>query len=430
MRALKGEHVEAGWGNQIRSYVLHPYQMVKDLRTAHETGNTSAVLDGDLDPFMQAELERLRPAGMARRGQRGRRRVTSTADPASLSPESLSYRPVRRGRARRLRRDLAARHQRLHRPARPVPELPTDTGSLVRLYAHLRSTDPERFVAAVVPDGDAPGGERIVAFASALLRERLWYLSMLFVMPEAQGAGVGRALLARVAPPADAATIRSTATDSAQPISNALYASLGIVPRVPLLNLIGLPERPEAFGPLPGERDAGAVRTGGCGPVAGMAIGAWRRRSTPSIASCSAWPTRSTTATCARKGRRGWLYTGPGRRGARLRLCQRGGPARAGRRRATTAWSPRSSATSRAPSRRAARSRSGFRAPPTGRSWPRSRRASGSTSSPSCCAGIGRSPTWRATCRSRPDSSRPPRTGPSSDGAGPPGPFARPGGGW
>ncbi len=58
VRALKGEHVEAGWGNQIRSYVLHPYQMVKDLRTSHETGNTGAVLDGDLDAFMQAELER------------------------------------------------------------------------------------------------------------------------------------------------------------------------------------------------------------------------------------------------------------------------------------------------------------------------------------------------------------------------------------
>ena len=66
MRALKGEHVEAGWGNQIRSYVLHPYQMVKDLRTGHETGNTSAVLDGDLDSFMQAELERLATGGALR----------------------------------------------------------------------------------------------------------------------------------------------------------------------------------------------------------------------------------------------------------------------------------------------------------------------------------------------------------------------------
>jgi len=64
-RKLRGEHVEAGWGNQIRSYVLHPYQMVKDLRTSYETSNTGAVLDGDLDAFMAAELERLatgRPA--------------------------------------------------------------------------------------------------------------------------------------------------------------------------------------------------------------------------------------------------------------------------------------------------------------------------------------------------------------------------------
>lgn len=54
---LRGEYTKAEWGSQIRSYVIHPYQMVKDHRTGYETGNTQAVLDGDIVGFMEAFLQ-------------------------------------------------------------------------------------------------------------------------------------------------------------------------------------------------------------------------------------------------------------------------------------------------------------------------------------------------------------------------------------
>jgi peptide chain release factor 2 len=57
LRKLKGDFVEAEFGNQIRNYVLHPYQLVKDTRTNYETSNTTAVLNGDLDAFMEAYLK-------------------------------------------------------------------------------------------------------------------------------------------------------------------------------------------------------------------------------------------------------------------------------------------------------------------------------------------------------------------------------------
>ena len=57
LNAVRGEQREVAWGSQIRSYVLHPYQMVKDHRTGQETGNTSAVLDGDIDEFITAYLQ-------------------------------------------------------------------------------------------------------------------------------------------------------------------------------------------------------------------------------------------------------------------------------------------------------------------------------------------------------------------------------------
>lgn len=128
-------------------------------------------------------------------------------------------------------------------------EIPPEVNAVTRLYLHLQSTDPERFLVATVGPGQG-GDSRIVAFGAAVVRERLWYLSMLFVLPEFQGDGLGRKLLERLLPD-DAAMSRATATDSVQPISNALYSMHDIVPRMPLLSLTGLPQRPEAFGELP-----------------------------------------------------------------------------------------------------------------------------------------------------------------------------------
>ena len=172
-----------------------------------------------------------------------------TVRPGPAVRDALSYRPVRA-------EELAscaeiwrvATNDYLSRLN--VPDLQTENGPIVRLYTHLLATDPERFIVATRSDPDDEAGERIVAFAVAVVREHLWYLSMCFVLPEIQGAGVARRMLERIEP-TDESAIRATSTDSAQPISNALYASLGIVPRVPLLNMIGLPLATDAFGALP-----------------------------------------------------------------------------------------------------------------------------------------------------------------------------------
>jgi peptide chain release factor 2 len=63
MAELRGDHA-GSWGTQIRSYVLHPYQLIKDLRTGYETANTAAVMDGEIDDFIEAEIRWLRTRGV------------------------------------------------------------------------------------------------------------------------------------------------------------------------------------------------------------------------------------------------------------------------------------------------------------------------------------------------------------------------------
>jgi GNAT superfamily N-acetyltransferase len=187
-------------------------------------------------------------------------------------------------------------------------ELPPEMNPIIRLFSHLQATDPDGFVVATAPAGDDSG--RMVAFALAIRRERLWYLSMLFVLPELQGAGVGRRLLARVLPDDDG-VVRATATDSAQPISNALYATYGIVPRMPLLNLSGLPTRPEAFGHLP----SGIVPVAFDVIAPGPADGDGHRRLSAAVDALDRELLGAAHPVDHRflrsESRRGWLYHGP-----------------------------------------------------------------------------------------------------------------------
>ena len=138
------------------------------------------------------------------------------------------------------------------------PATVNDLAPILRLYAHLLATDPRTFLVAEALGHVDGQSARIDAFVVVVRRDALWFLSMLFVRPAAQARGLGRALLGVVSPEAtgsepasEAVTSRATATDTAQPISNGLYASLGMVPRIPLLRLVGLPERDGAFDPLP-----------------------------------------------------------------------------------------------------------------------------------------------------------------------------------
>jgi len=139
-----------------------------------------------------------------------------------------------------------------------LAEVPEDNPGLRRLHAHALATDPDRFWVATRLTGRA---DRVVAFGSTVERGPVAYLSMLFVDPAEQARGLGRRLLGEVLPD-DGRPIRATATDSAQPISNGLYASLGVVPRMPLFNLVGRPRAGWEPPTLPGDIRIGPLEPG------------------------------------------------------------------------------------------------------------------------------------------------------------------------
>jgi GNAT superfamily N-acetyltransferase len=158
---------------------------------------------------------------------------------------------------------------RLNRPL-PSPYL----DPLVTLLQHLLATDPERFLVAVRPPAARGGRDEIVGFGIAVQREHVWFLSQLYVLPHEQGKGIGRGLLTQILPSIPAADrdrdgdgeaaapgsipaeahqapgILAMCTDSAQPVSNGLYARFGIVPRIPVFNLVGTP-KPSTLARLP-----------------------------------------------------------------------------------------------------------------------------------------------------------------------------------
>ena len=314
VRKLKGEHVEAGWGNQIRSYVLHPYQMVKDLRTGHETGNTSAVLDGDLDAFMQAELERA-----ARR--RGRRVVSVPGTGRRARAGELTYRPrPRPTRSRPAPGSGGSRSTTTSTASTRPRSRPSSTRSSA-CSRHLQSTDPERFVVATERDGQRLGRRSRRRVCLAVSRERLWYLSMLFVLPEHQGAGVGRELLDRVLP-ADPDVARRPPPTAPSPSRTRCTPRSGSPRGCRCSTCRGCPSGPRPSGAALRGR-AGRLRhdrgrsAGRSGPPR-----ARRRRSTRWTASVLGASIARITGSCDRRAGRAGSITAR-RRAARLRLRRR-----------------------------------------------------------------------------------------------------------
>jgi hypothetical protein len=158
-----------------------------------------------------------------------------------------------------------------------LPPMTDDLEPLRRLLAHTLATDPSRFW--VVEDADGA----VAGFSSATVREGLWFLAMLFVRPGLQASGVGQTLMDRAqagrdtdpggpAVPGPDEPLDSgihtwgMCTDAAQPISNALYARRGMVPRLPAWRMIGEVRRWSAVPPLPASLEAVPFESVAAGP--------------------------------------------------------------------------------------------------------------------------------------------------------------------
>ena len=135
--------------------------------------------------------------------------------------------------------------------------LPRENPGVMRLHAHCIATDPSRFQVAV--RSSIRGEGRVVGFGSAVDRGPLWFLSMLFVEPGEQARGLGKALLEALLPRPLDGRVLATCTDAAQPISNGLYATLGIAPRMPMFNCVGRPRADFAWPALPDDMRAARV---------------------------------------------------------------------------------------------------------------------------------------------------------------------------
>ena len=129
-------------------------------------------------------------------------------------------------------------------PRTGQPDMPDDVTGVRHLYDHLIATDPERFWVSTTPEGV------VVAFTAATLRDHVWFLSMLFVLPEFQRGRVAQELLSRTMPAAGSNTAIAVGSDSAYAASNGLYARLGMPGRTPVWAVVGRPKpgwRPPRF---------------------------------------------------------------------------------------------------------------------------------------------------------------------------------------